>query len=78
MAMVDENFLFTEGKMTTISGLLIELSTEIDLLKDLIVANPEYPLMWKDHPQFKKTRSDYLSLLNVAEDVLRRQTTVEV
>jgi len=78
MAMVDENGLFTVGKMQTISGMLVELATEINLLSDLIAANPEYPLAWKLHPQFKKTRADYLSLISVSEDVLRRQTREEV
>lgn len=74
---VDENEFFTTNKMDSIKGALMEVETEVGLLRDLIEANPNYPEQWKEHPAYRRARIAYLSLLNVSLEVFRRRTAEE-
>jgi CHASE1-domain containing sensor protein len=71
---VNENDLFTATHFETLRALAAELEDELTLVRELILANPQYPLRWKNHPQFRKTRSVYLSLKSFAEKPLKRRT----
>lgn len=73
MAFVNENDLFTDARLASIAGACLQLADSTQLLRNLLAIGIPGAIDYKDIPQFRAVRSDYLALKNFAVDIYSRR-----